>query len=185
MTIKKAIISLNDLKSKIPVSEITETLWLTQATSLISLYFGVDSPEYKYIINFRFNDSIERYHTVKYISGNDELKNIIDYKTIASIFIDNCIITIKNNGLTKQDKKSYLNKYTDKEIIASFFASLAFVGGICFTVGKMIGHNKIEKLEFQNSLLKDSISNIIRIVPANSKPNDITQKDTIYTKKKY
>jgi hypothetical protein len=185
MTVAKAIETLEYLKSTIPTTDQEEKVWLIQSRSFIKSFFGDNSHEYSFINNFSFHDSVKKvsdfWAGVKSYDPNPDRPKV-DHKLSASTFLDNCIQTIKINGLYKDPKKEFLNKYSDKEIIGTFIASLIFVGGLCYTIGQIVSSNKIEKLEIENQKLKDSISGL-RAIPTNTKSNNVSQVDTGNTKK--
>jgi len=173
MTVNKAVKCLQQQQSKLPIEKGNEQIWRNQTMSYLKSFFGNGSDEHKFIMGFSFGQDSESYyseHWGRFIINKSYVGN--DKQKEAYLFIDYCIETLKAKGLHKDSKKEFLNRYSDKEIIFSFLTAFIFIGGLCYTVGQITSNNKIDRLEFENQKLKDTISTM-KIISDKTKVIDL------------
>ncbi|HMK17831.1 MAG TPA: hypothetical protein VK492_06530 [Chitinophagaceae bacterium] len=159
----KAVQVLNNQKAKLnSISTDNCTVWQTQTKSYIKSFFGESSPEYHYIDNFQFF-----YHVGDNWRGEMN-RNI----PVASLFIDNCIETIDNNGLYKPPKPNWLT-HVDNRWLVGIAAGL--LAGIFF-LGRFVGSTEsdIKNIELRNEIkdLKKSNVSPTLIVPDKKSSQD-------------
>ncbi|MFP5041788.1 hypothetical protein [Parasediminibacterium sp. JCM 36343] len=159
MTVSKAIRALDNLKSKIPTDEESETLWLTQTSSFIKLFFGQESKEYKFINNFSFKDSVFRpsefwKESWKGYDPNPQPKT--DYKKTATLYLDDCIETLKIKGLYCNPEQSILKfLFSSKNwYLTSSFIAIIYTAGIM--TAKLTITEKSEKQLASSSFIAKS-----------------------------
>jgi hypothetical protein len=164
-----AINILNKQKDKLDdVNNLVNDTWRTQTVSYIKMLFGETSPEYSFIYHFQM------YYD--YDTKVDETKGRIPQ---LSKYIDNCIETINDKGLYREQKKNFLSRLPDTwpiPILSIAIPSL-FIGGTLW--GKKLSDTQNIELKMENKDLKSRLPKVFSIPQnANNVISSETQSDT-------
>ncbi len=126
--------------------------WTIQTQDYITHFFGTDSPQFKYIIDFKFYGYLELRATEEDIENDkkNQIKDVIR-------FIHDCIEIIENKGTINQNH-NFLEKINNKTlitIILFLISGLLYVG---YLFGTSTTDSKNVELRQENKHLKDSLS---------------------------
>lgn len=135
--------------------------WTIQTLTYINRFFGVDSPQSKYMNDFKFHGYIPHNATKEYIE-KDRIEQIESVKR----FLQDCIEIVNNNGIYVR-KNNFLERLSNQTLIALIIfliPSIIYVGylfGIATTDSRNVmlrQENAI--LTKENNSLNDSLLRI-------------------------
>jgi hypothetical protein len=175
MNKKKSIEILKSQKAKIDdPNHKNDTNWVFQTASYIKDFFGKDSTEYDFIRNFQFEVNYSVYDSPDII-----LREIKEKNDQAKRFIDNCIETINQKGLTKGNEGNFLQKFNDTWLSTLLVLLLTTVATVSFMLGKYISNVENFSLKKENEELQSILKN--NGIQSNSEDRSINfnHKDTI------
>ena len=163
MTVKNAIDILRQQKAKIEDPNHTnDETWVFQTASYIKEFFGDNSPEYKFIARFTFQVLVQ-----DDISNEDIRYFLLEKRTKAKTFLDNCIETLQHKGLFKEPKQNFLSNFSTSEM----YSFLLAIGSILITIGFFFGNMYSDKqntdLRQDKKVLKDSLIILKKLTPSN------------------
>ena len=151
----KAIKILQGQINKLQKDDNLNTRWVIETKSYLSKFFGKDSEQYEGFKNFKFKPYV----------GSDPKEK----KSGVESFLNDCINTIKNIGLIKEQKVNILNRIPDWSIIP--IVTLLLLLGMSY--GRYQKDVAYIRLETKLEKLQDSLSRI----PSNKIPNKSKEID--------
>ncbi len=153
--LKQQIEKLNDEKYE------KDEKWTIQTLTYINRFFGENSPQSKYIKEFKFQGYIE-YPYTKEDQEKDKIKQINDAKR----FLHDCIEVI-NNDVAVLKKHNFLERFGNNVVIPIITAAIpglltvGYIFGVSTTDSKNIELRQENKaLIKEKSILKDSLNTV-------------------------
>lgn len=144
MNKKNAIKILEVQKSKLENNSIyKDETWVFQTASYIKDFFGENSTEYSFISQFNFMVKV-----LNTTSNDETLRLLNEKKEKVATFIDNCIETIRNKGILKEEKVNFLNRLGNGPLVAIIVFIVPSLIGLGFYFGT-------EKINQDNIVLKE------------------------------
>lgn len=147
--------------------------WILQTGSLIERIFGRGSNEYYHFSKFDFS--------IQYVPGQAKSVNAaILMGKINEIrkFLENCIESVDTLVFESEVKKNILSDLDTKQLLAYIAPVGLAIFGMGFYFGGFDAKNKIDMLESDTKIIRDSLSSVIS---SRQMPNKGT--DTVSTAK--
>ncbi|MBK5212275.1 MAG: hypothetical protein JJE55_01280 [Flavobacteriaceae bacterium] len=139
----KAIKILKKQKNKLDNPGYQNSTWILQTRTYITKFFGYKSEQWMHIASFSFTSSFRE---------TNSLQKSLNVRLIKD-FLDDCIETIKDVGLTKEEKKNWFFLMPNW-VITVVIPSLCLLS---FYIGLIVSNQQNVDLKQENKELKQSI----------------------------
>ncbi|WP_428662952.1 hypothetical protein [Runella sp.] len=164
-----AVAAFEEYRKTVKGTSHQSDVWFSQLTDLVGKYIGIESRQYKTLIDKTY---LESFYTLTSVEDGRSVYRFEPTKMNATI--DMFINYIKHNGVYQKPQENFLSKMKQEVAVAWVFGLISVLGGGGFAIGSLVTSNKLdlEKYELKrklDSLSRTPLAPIVELPDSNAK----------------